>query len=44
MPYDKALADRVRKILGRRSSLIEKEMFGGIGFLIHGNMACGRST
>ena len=41
MPYDKALADRIRKALGRRASLSEKEMFGGIGFLIRGNMACG---
>ena len=41
MPYDKVLADRIRKALGRRPSLSEKEMFGGIGFLIRGNMACG---
>lgn len=41
MPYDTALADRVRKALGRQSSLMEKEMFGGVGFLIQGNMACG---
>ena len=41
MSYDKALADRIRKALGRRASLSEREMFGGVGFLIRGNMACG---
>lgn len=41
MPYDAVLAKRIRKCLGRQPSLIEKEMFGGIGFLIRGNMACG---
>jgi TfoX/Sxy family transcriptional regulator of competence genes len=39
--YNKPLADRVRKTLGRQPSLREKEMFGGVGFLIRGNMACG---
>jgi len=41
MAYDKSLADRVRKALGRQPSLTEKELFGGIGFMIRGNMACG---
>lgn len=41
MPYDEALALRIRKCLARQPSLVEKEMFGGIGFLIRGNMACG---
>jgi len=41
MPYDTALAERIRKALGRQPSLTEKEMFGGVGFLIRGNMACG---
>lgn len=41
MAYDKALADRIRKALGRQPALTEKEMFGGIGFMIRGNMACG---
>jgi TfoX/Sxy family transcriptional regulator of competence genes len=39
--YDKSLADRIRKTLGRQPALTEKEMFGGVGFLIRGNMACG---
>ena len=39
MAYDHALADRVRACLP--PSATEQEMFGGIGFLINGNMACG---
>ncbi len=41
MPYDKVLAERIRKALGRQPSLTEKQMFGGVGFMIRGNMACG---
>jgi len=41
MPYNLNLAQRIREILGERSGLIEKKMFGGVGFLIHGNMSCG---
>jgi len=41
MAYDEGLAQRIRKVLGEQPELIEKKMFGGIGFLVHGNMACG---
>jgi len=41
MPYDKTLADRVRKSIGGQAGLSEKEMFGGIAFMIRGNVACG---
>ena len=41
MAYDQALAQRIRKALEGQPDLIEKKMFGGIGFLIRGNMACG---
>lgn len=41
MPYDKRLADRIRKALAGQDELTEKEMFGGIGFMIRGNIACG---
>ncbi len=41
MPYDHDLADRIRKILGDRPSMVEKKMFGGVGFMLRGNMACG---
>ena len=41
MAYDEGLAQRIREVLGEQPWLIEKKMFGGIGFLVHGNMACG---
>src|SRR5256885_9922019 len=41
MTYSEAQAARVRKELGGRSGLTEKEMFGGIAFLLGGNMAVG---
>jgi TfoX/Sxy family transcriptional regulator of competence genes len=41
MAYDEAVAERVRGLLASESGLSEKKMFGGIGFLINGNMACG---
>lgn len=41
MAFDEALAERVRKQLGRRPGLVEKKMFGGIAFLINGNMSVG---
>ena len=40
MPYDESLANRVRALLSRRSGLAEKKMFGGVGFLLGGNMCC----
>jgi TfoX/Sxy family transcriptional regulator of competence genes len=41
MAYNPGLADRIRTRLGRAAGLEEKKMFGGVGFLINGNMACG---
>ena len=41
MPYDEADAVRVRKLMRRRKGFSEKKMFGGVGFLLHGNMCCG---
>jgi hypothetical protein len=41
MAYDNVLAERVRKLLGRRKSLVEMRMFGGLGFLLNGNICCG---
>ena len=43
MPYDEGLAERVRGLLDGRSDVVDKRMFGGIAFLIAGNMACGVS-
>ncbi len=41
MAYDKGLAQRVREILEEEPGFDEKKMFGGICFLLFGNMACG---
>jgi TfoX/Sxy family transcriptional regulator of competence genes len=41
MPYDEVLADRLRVLLRRRKGITEKKMFGGVCFLINGNMFCG---
>jgi len=41
MAFDAKLADRIRKRLGKRAGLTEKQMFGGIAFLLNGNMCCG---
>jgi len=41
MPYDMALAQSIRAHLQGQEHLTEKEMFGGIGFMINGNVACG---
>jgi len=40
MAYNLKLAERIRVEL-EGIPCVEKKMFGGIGFLIHGNMACG---
>lgn len=41
MAYDVNLAARVRELLRGRRNVAEKEQFGGIGFMIGGNMAVG---
>jgi len=41
MAYDQALAERVRKTIAGKTGWVAKEMFGGIGFMLHGNMAYG---
>jgi TfoX/Sxy family transcriptional regulator of competence genes len=41
--YDHGLADEVRAHLGPRADLTEREMFGGIAFMLRGNMAVGVS-
>jgi TfoX/Sxy family transcriptional regulator of competence genes len=41
MAYDEGLAQRIREVLGERPGLVEKKMFGGLGFMVQGNMACG---
>jgi TfoX/Sxy family transcriptional regulator of competence genes len=41
MAYDRGLAERIRELLAQEPGYAERKMFGGIGFLLHGNMACG---
>jgi TfoX/Sxy family transcriptional regulator of competence genes len=41
VPYDEALAGRVRATLARRKNITEKKMFGGVGWLLNGNMCVG---
>src|SRR3989337_3527345 len=41
MAYDVDLAARIRILIGKNKNFEEKKMFGGVGFLINGNLACG---
>lgn len=41
MAYDTILADRMRPMLLPRAGMSEKHMFGGLGFLLYGNICCG---
>jgi TfoX/Sxy family transcriptional regulator of competence genes len=41
MAFDEALAGRIRRRLARRKNVEEKKMFGGIGFLLNGNLLVG---
>ena len=41
MAYDEALADRIQDILTGQPGLEAKKMFGGVGYMVKGNMACG---
>lgn len=41
MAYDEKLADRIRRVLSAHSGLSERRMFGGIAFMLRGNMCCG---
>ena len=43
MAADEELAARVRELISRRPDWTEKRMFGGIAFLVAGNMAVGVS-
>jgi hypothetical protein len=43
MAYDEDLADRIRELVGGEPGLTEQKMFGGLAFLIGGNMAVAAS-
>ena len=44
MAYDEELAGRIRQLIGSDPELTEKKMFGGLAFLIRGNMAIAASS
>jgi TfoX/Sxy family transcriptional regulator of competence genes len=44
MAYDEELADRIREVVQGEPGLSEKRMFGGLAFLVHGNMAVSASS
>jgi TfoX/Sxy family transcriptional regulator of competence genes len=44
MAYDQELAGRIRQLIGSDPELTEKKMFGGLAFLIRGNMAIAASS
>jgi hypothetical protein len=37
--YDEDLANRIRELIGDESGIEASQMFGGLAFLIHGNMS-----
>lgn len=41
MAYDEGLAERVREIVALHGDVTERKMFGGIAWMVAGNMACG---
>ena len=41
MAHDESLAARIRDALGNKKGIDEKKMFGGVGFLLNGNMLVG---
>ena len=41
MAFNEALAERIRQALARRKNIEAKKLFGGVGFLLHGNMLVG---
>ena len=41
MAFDEALAERIRQQLAGRKNVEEKKMFGGVGFLLNGNLLVG---
>jgi TfoX/Sxy family transcriptional regulator of competence genes len=43
MAYDQALAQRIHDLVATRDDIVEKQMFGGLAFLVGGNMAVAAS-
>jgi hypothetical protein len=43
MAYDLELADRIRELVAAEHGVVEQQMFGGLAFLINGNMSVSAS-
>jgi TfoX/Sxy family transcriptional regulator of competence genes len=43
VPYEERLAERIRELVGGETGLTERKMFGGLAFLVGGNMAVAAS-
>jgi TfoX/Sxy family transcriptional regulator of competence genes len=43
MAYDEDLANRIRELLGATKNVEEKRMFGGLAFLVNGNISVAAS-
>ncbi len=43
MAYDEDLANRIRELVANEGGVTEKKMFGGLAFLINGNMSVSAS-
>jgi hypothetical protein len=41
MPFDEGLAERLRDVFRDQPPVEEKKMFGGLAFMLNGNMCCG---
>jgi TfoX/Sxy family transcriptional regulator of competence genes len=41
MAYDEQLAERVHEVLVAQSGVVQKRMFGGLAFMVNGNMSVG---
>lgn len=41
MGYDEQLAERIRGLLAEQPEVGDKKMFGGVSFMVYGNMYCG---
>lgn len=41
MAYNETTSARIFRILQRRKGFVGKKMFGGFGYMLHGNMCCG---
>ena len=41
MAYDEQLAERVNRVLAAQEGVVQKKMFGGLAFMVNGNMSVG---